>query len=147
MNHRNRLSAATMLALLSPALVADSFAHANVPKADEETPPQTIAVEPPSVTERYTMHVWDHANGKKPESYPVSVSKFTATPSQPIDDPAHADVAHSRALGLDASTFGQPAIIMPIQPYPFAPPACEMTTLVPRRRRGRTPWRKAQRGW
>lgn len=152
MNHRNRLghrmSAATILVLLSPALMADSVAHAEVPTPEAETPPQNIAVEPPSVTtERYTMHVLDHANGKKPESYPVDVSKFTATPSQPIDDPAHADVAHGGALGLDASTFGQPSIIIPIQPYPCAPPAYEMTTLVPRRRRGRTPWRKAQRGW
>ena len=140
MNHRNRLghrmSAATILALLSPALMADSVAHAEVPTPDPETPPQTIAVEPPSVTERYTMHVWDHANGKKPESYPVSVSKFTATPSQPL--------AYQEREGIIGN---QPAIIMPIQPYPFAPPAYEMPALVPRRRKGRTPWRKAQRGW
>ena len=140
MNHRNRLghrmSAATILALLSPALMADSVAHAEVPTPDPETPPQTIAVEPPSVTERYTMHVWDHANGKKPESYPVSVSKFTATPSQPLPYPEREGIIGN-----------QPAVIIPIQPYPFAPPAYDMTALVPRRRKGRTPWRKAQRGW
>lgn len=40
-----------------------------------------------------------------------------------------------------------PAIIMPIQPYPISPPLPDMTCLKPRRRKGRTPWRKAERGW
>ena len=121
MNHRNRLSAATMLALLSPALVADSFAHANVPKADNEKPAQEGAVIEPAQARL---------------SYPVNVSKFTAAPSQPL--------AHPEREGIIGN---QPAVIIPIQPYPFAPPAYEMTALVPRRRKGRTPWRKAQRGW
>lgn len=108
MNHRNRLnhrmSAATILALLSPALVADSFAHANVPKADNEKPAQEVAV----------------------------------------IEPAQARIKYPEREGIIGN---QPAVIIPIQPYPFAPPAYEMTALVPRRRKGRTPWRKAKRGW
>ncbi len=125
MNHCNRLghrmSAATILALMSPALMSDSVAHANVPKEDDEMPSKEVAVIEPAQARL---------------SYPVSVSKFTDTPSQPL--------AYPEREGIIGN---QPAIIMPIQPYPFAPPAHEMTTLVPRRRRGRTPWRKAQRGW
>lgn len=125
MKHRNRLghrmSAATILALLSPALMADSVAHAEVPKEDDEMPSKEVAVIEPEAAR---------------PNYPVSVSKLTATPSQPL--------AYPEREGIIGN---QPAIIMPIQPYPFAPPAHEMTTLVPRRRRGRTPWRKAQRGW
>lgn len=64
------------------------------------------------------------------------MSKFTATPAHLPEHPEREGIIGN-----------QPAIIMPIQPYPFAPPAYEMTTLVPRRRKGRTPWRKAQRGW
>ena len=144
MNHRNRLRAATMLALLTPVLAADQFALAK-PEPATPLPPMTFEGTPDPEPSPI-MEMFDRAEQQL--SYPaVDVSKFTATPSQPIDDHAHADVAHSRALGLDASTFGQPAIIMPIQPYPFAPPAYDMTALVPRRRRGRTPWRKAQRGW
>ena len=125
MNHRNRLghrmSAATILVFLSPCLTADSFAHSNVPKDDDEKPAQEVAV-------------IETAQARL--SYPVCVSKFTATPSQPL--------AYPEREGIIGN---QPAIIIPIQPYPCAPPAYEMTTLVPRRRKGRTPWRKAQRGW
>ena len=115
------MSAATILALLSPALMADSVAHAEVPKADDDKPAQEVAVIEPEAA-RLT--------------YPVSVSKFTDTPSQPLGYPEREGIIGN-----------QPAIIIPIRPYPCAPPAYEMTTIVPRRRRRRTPWRKAQRGW
>lgn len=122
MNRRNRLSAATMLALLTPVLVADQFAHAAVPKQDDETPAQEVAV-----IEQ------EHAR----LSYPaVNVSKFAVTPAHPPEHPEHEGIIGN-----------QPAIIMPIQPYPISPPLPDLPCLKPRRRKSRTPWRKAERGW
>ncbi len=133
MNHRNRLSAATMLALLTPVLAADQFALAK-PEPATPLPPMTFEGTPDPEPSPI-MEMFDRAEQQL--SYPaVDVSKFTATPSQPL--------AYPEREGIIGN---QPAIIMPIQPYPCAPPAYEMTTLVPRRRRARTPWRKAQRGW
>ena len=122
MNYRNRLSAATMLALLTPVLVADQFAHVAVPKQDDETPAQEVAV----IEQKHTRL-----------SYPaVNVSKFAVAPAHLPEHPEREGIIGN-----------QPAIIMPLQPYPFAPPAYEMTALVPRRRKGRRAQRAQQRGW
>jgi len=118
MNPRHRLSALTMLAMMTPVLAAADAAPEQAPKpADDQTAQEVATKEPAS-------------------SYVASLTNFEYKPSYPVE-PKYPE-------GIIRDT---PAIIMPIQPYPISPPLPDMTCLKPRRRKSRTPWRKAERGW
>ena len=145
MNPRHRLSALTMLALVSPALAASDMALARIarPEPDPALPP--IVVEGTPDTEPNPIkELWDNAVDQTQEvatkepasSYVASLTNFEYTPSYP-EEPTYPE-------GIIRDT---PAIIMPIQPYPISPPLPDMTCLKPRRRKSRTPWRKLERGW
>jgi len=118
MNPRHRLSALTMLALMTPVLAAGDTAHADVTEPADDQPAQEVATKEPA------------------SSYVASLTSFEREPRYPVE------LKYPEGIIRDT-----PAIIMPIQPYPFAPPLPEMTCLKPRRRKSRTPWRKAERGW
>jgi len=118
MNPRHRLSALTMLALMTPVLAAGDTAHAEAPKPADDQPAQEVATKEPA------------------SSYIASLTGFQYQPTYPVE-PTYPE-------GIIRDT---PAIIMPIQPYPISPPLPDMTCLKPRRRKSRTPWRKAERGW
>jgi hypothetical protein len=118
MNPRHRLSALTMLALMTPVLAAGDTAHAEVPKPSDDQSAQEVATKEPA------------------SSYVARLTSIEHEPRYPI-----------KPKYPEGIIGDQPAIIMPIHPYPFAPPVPEMTCLKPRRRKSRTPWRKLQRGW
>lgn len=118
MNPRHRLSALTMLALTMPVLAAADADSEQAPKPADDQPAQEVATKEPA------------------SSYVARMTKFEYEPSYPVE-PAYPE-------GIIRDT---PAIIMPIQPYPISPPLPDMTCLKPRRRKSRTPWRKAERGW
>lgn len=107
-----------MLAMTMPVLAAADAAHAEVPKPADDQPTQEVATKEPA------------------SSYVARMTSFEYKPTYPVE-PTHPE-------GIIRDT---PAIIMPIQPYPISPPLPDMTCPKPRRRKGRTPWRKAERGW
>ena len=107
-----------MLALMTPVLATGDTAPEQPPKPADDQPAQEVATKQPT------------------SSYVASLTNFEHKPSYPVE-PKYPE-------GIIRDT---PAIIMPIQPYPISPPLPDMTCLKPRRRKSRTPWRKAERGW